>query len=78
MLRDNTSEVRSTTRRIYKAGILQLTYAVLERESDNLLTASNALQIGWDNAPHHTRLATFSPHTHVGRQRHIQPSTETR
>src|ERR671935_2719249 len=51
---------------------------VLERYSYYWLTATNELKIGWDNAPHHTRLATFPYHKHVGRQRHIQPSTETR
>ena len=51
---------------------------VLERYSYYWLTATNELQIGWDNAPHHTRLATFPHYKHVGRQRNIQPSTETR
>jgi hypothetical protein len=51
--------------------------AVLERYSYYWLTASNELKIGWDNAPHHTRLATFPHHKHVGRQHNIQPSTET-
>jgi hypothetical protein len=52
--------------------------AVLERYSYYWLTATNELRIGWDNAPHHIRLATFPHHKHVGRQRNIQPSTETR
>jgi hypothetical protein len=53
--------------------------AVLERYSYYWLTATNALRIGWGNAPHHTtRLATFPHHKHVGHQRNIQPSTETR
>ena len=51
---------------------------VLERYSYYWLTATNELKIGWDNAPHHTRLATFPHHKHVDHQRNIQPSTETR
>jgi hypothetical protein len=51
---------------------------VLERYSYYWLTATNELKIGWNNAPHHTGLATFPYHKHVGRQRHIHPSTETR
>jgi hypothetical protein len=51
---------------------------VVERYSYYWLTATNELKIGWDNAPHHTRLATFPHHKHVGHQRNIQPSTETR
>jgi hypothetical protein len=51
---------------------------VLERYSYYWLTATNELKIGWDNAPHHTRLVTFPHHKHVGRQRNIQPSMETR
>jgi hypothetical protein len=52
--------------------------AVLERYSYYWLTASNALRIGWDNAPHHTRLAIFPHHKHVGHQRNFQSSTEIR
>ena len=51
---------------------------VLERYSYYWLTATNKLKIGWDNAPHHTRLATFPHHRHDGHQRNIQPSVETR
>ena len=51
---------------------------VLERYSYYWLTATNELKVGWDNAPHHTRLATFPHHKHIGRQHNIQPSTETR
>jgi Family of unknown function (DUF6516) len=43
-----------------------------------LTEATNELKIGWDNAPHHTRLATFPHHKHDGHQRNIQPSTVTR
>lgn len=51
---------------------------VLQRYSYYWLTAMNELKIGWDNAPHHTRLDTFPHHKHVDRQDNIQPSTETR
>jgi hypothetical protein len=46
----------------------------LERYSYYWLTAENTLKIGWDNAPHHTRIATHPHHKHVDRQRNIQPS----
>jgi len=49
----------------------------LERYSYYWLTATNALKIGWDNAPHHTRLPNFPHHKHVGRQENRQPSSET-
>ncbi|MCZ7574865.1 MAG: DUF6516 family protein [Ardenticatenaceae bacterium] len=49
----------------------------LERYSYYWLTASNELKIGWDNAPHHTHLATFPHHKHVTRQENLQPSFET-
>lgn len=50
----------------------------LERYSYYWLTEANELKIGWDNAPHHTRLETFPHHKHVGRQKGIRASTETR
>lgn len=49
----------------------------LERYSYYWLTAENALKIGWDNAPHHTRMSTFPHHKHVGNQKNLQPSSET-
>ena len=48
----------------------------LERYSYYWLTSTNALKIGWDNAPHHTRLETFPHHKHVGQQTNLQPSEE--
>jgi len=49
----------------------------LERYSYYWLTARNQLKIGWDNAPHHTHLANFPHHKHVGRREDRQPSFET-
>ena len=49
----------------------------LKRYSYYWLTSTNELKIGWDNAPHHTRMETFPHHKHVARQRNIQPSDET-
>jgi hypothetical protein len=49
----------------------------LERYSYYWLTAENELRIGWDNAPHHTRIATFPHHRHVHHQTNIQPSEQT-
>jgi hypothetical protein len=49
----------------------------LSRYSYYWLTAENELKIGWDNAPHHTRLQNFPHHKHVGEQAGIQPSFET-
>jgi len=50
---------------------------VLERYSYYWLTAENQLKIGWDNAPHHTRLENFPHHKHVGRRENRQASFET-
>ncbi len=50
---------------------------VLERYSYYWLTAENQLKVGWDNAPHHTHLANFPHHKHVGRREDRQPSFET-
>lgn len=50
----------------------------LKRYSYYWLTSANELNIGWDNAPHHTHLETFPHHKHVERQGNLQPSTETR
>jgi len=49
----------------------------LKRYSYYWLTSTNKLKIGWDNAPHHTRLETFPHHKHVKRQENLQPSKET-
>ncbi|MBI3795667.1 MAG: hypothetical protein HY268_01695 [Deltaproteobacteria bacterium] len=49
----------------------------LQHYSYYWLTVTNALKIGWDNAPHHTHLETFPHHKHVGRQDNLQPSAET-
>ena|SRR3989339_1014576 len=38
----------------------------LKRYNYYWLTSNNELKIGWDNAPHHTRLANFPDHKHVG------------
>jgi len=49
----------------------------LKRYSYYWLTSDNKLKIGWDNAPHHTRLETHPHHKHVGRRENLQPSKET-
>lgn len=49
----------------------------LKRYSYYWLTATDELKIGWDNAPHHTRVASFPHHKHVERQDNVQPSRET-
>jgi len=41
------------------------------------LDPQNALIIGWDNAPHHTNIATFPHHKHVGSPANREPSRET-
>lgn len=41
------------------------------------LTPDNRLKIGWDNAPHHVKLANFPHHKHVRQQTNCQPSDET-
>jgi hypothetical protein len=51
--------------------------SVLERYSYYWLTSKNELKIGWDNAPHHTRLNTHPHHKHVGRKEKLVPSYET-
>jgi len=50
---------------------------VLKRYSYYWLNAANDLKVGWDNAPHHTKLRSFPHHKHIGRQKDLQPSTET-
>jgi hypothetical protein len=49
----------------------------LERYSYYWLTRMNELKVGWDNAPHHTKLETYPHHKHVGRKDKLGPSTET-
>ena len=49
----------------------------LKRYSYYWLTSTDKLKIGWDNAPHHTRLKNFPHHKHVGRKENLQPSFET-
>jgi hypothetical protein len=41
------------------------------------LDPKNDLIIGWDNAPHHTNIATFPHHKHVGSPANREPSNET-
>lgn len=50
--------------------------SILERYSYYWLTPFNELKIGWDNAPHHTRLQTYPYHKHVDRKENLQPSSE--
>ncbi|MCJ7431867.1 MAG: DUF6516 family protein [Anaerolineales bacterium] len=49
----------------------------LNRYSYYWLTAENELKIGWDNAPHHTRLQNFHHHKHAGQQANMLSSFET-
>lgn len=49
----------------------------LERYCYYWLAAGNDLKIGWDNAPHHSRLSTHPHHKHVGTKSRIEPSLET-
>ncbi len=49
----------------------------LKRYNYYWLTSVNELKIGWDNAPHHTRLANFPDHKHVGSKKNLEPSSET-
>lgn len=50
----------------------------IKRYSYYWLSSKNELIIGWDNAPHHTKLESFPHHRHVGSQKNLQPSKETR
>ncbi|MBL7105875.1 MAG: hypothetical protein ISS18_16240 [Bacteroidales bacterium] len=50
---------------------------ILEKYSYYWLSSKNELIIGWDNAPHHTKIDTFPHHRHVGNQKNMQPSNET-
>ena len=49
----------------------------LERYSYYWLTSENQLKIGWDNAPHHTRITTHPHHRHIDQQKNIHPSHES-
>lgn len=49
----------------------------LRRYSYYWLTDENQLEIGWDNAPHHTHLSTFPHHKHVRGQKAPEASTQT-
>ena len=51
---------------------------VLKRYSYYWLNSANELKVGWDNAPHHTQLKRFPHHKHIGHQKNMQPSAETR
>ena len=48
----------------------------LNKYSYYWLSADNELKIGWDNAPHHTKLKNFPHHKHIGRQSKLQSSIE--
>lgn len=45
---------------------------VLERYSYYWLTSENLLKVGWDNAPHHTRVETYPHHKHVGNKENLK------
>ena len=49
-----------------------------DRYSYYWLSAENELKIGWDNAPHHTRLENYPHHKLVGTKNSLEPSFETR
>lgn len=40
------------------------------------LSSNKELKIGWDNAPHHTKVETFPDHMHTGDKRNISSSTQ--
>lgn len=48
----------------------------LERYAYYWLERDNALKIGWDNAPHHTKIPTQPHHKHIGQQSNISASSE--
>ena len=50
----------------------------LKRYSYYWLSAADQIKTGWDNAPHHTRLKTHPHHKHVGNQKNLKPSSETK
>ena len=49
----------------------------LVRYSYYWLDIRGTLKVGWDNAPHHTDLANYPHHKHVGAQAAREPSYET-
>ena len=49
----------------------------LKRYSYYWLNEENQLKIGWDNAPHHTKLPTFPFHKHVSDKPAPETSLET-
>ena len=49
---------------------------ILKKYSDYWLNTDNELKIGWDNAPHHTKIKSFLHHWHIGQQKDLQSSTE--
>lgn len=49
---------------------------VLVRYSYYWLDSQDRLKVGWDNAPHHTQLATFPHHKHIGTQNSPEVSSE--
>ena len=48
----------------------------LERYAYYWLERDNTLKIGWDNAPHHTKISTHPHHKHVSQQTNISASNE--
>ena len=54
----------------------QWTGGTLKRYSYYWLSAENRVKIGWDNAPHHTRLGGFPHHRHASGRTQPGPSTE--
>ena len=51
--------------------------SILARYSYYWLSSANELKVGWDNAPHYTRLENFPHHKHVGEKKNIQAAFET-
>ena len=49
---------------------------ILKKYSYYWLNTDNKLKIGWDNAPHHTKIKSFPHHKHIGQQKDLQSSTE--
>ena len=49
----------------------------LHRYAYYWLDSKDALQIGWENVPHHDHIDTYPHHKHVGEQANIQPTQET-
>ena len=49
---------------------------LLKRYSYYWLTAENHMKVGWDNAPHHTKIDGFPHHKHIAQQGHLHPSME--